>query len=322
MRIAIPDDYQHAIRSLDCISLLEGHQLSLVHDYLPDPEALAKKLGDPEILVLTRTRTRVDEALLKLLPNLKLISQTGKNAGHIDVDACTAKGIAIAEGRGNPIATAELTWALLMNGLRLLPQAIAGMQKGEWQSNIGRRVYGKRIGVWGYGKIGKRVAEYARVFGAEVRVWGSIQSREAAQEDGYRPASSKEDFFRSCDVISLHLRLKEKTRGIVKKTDLLRMKPDALLVNTARAALIETGALQEALKLGRPGFAALDVFDEEPIFDPEHPLLQMPQVICSPHLGYVEREGYELYFSIAFENILQFLNGNPVNIANPEVFRV
>ena len=307
MRISIPDDYQHVIKTLDCFKMLHEHEVTIVHNYLPNPKDLAAKLNDPEVLILTRTRTKVGEELLQLLPNLKIVSQTGKNAGHIDVEVCERHGVKVLEGRGNPIATAELTWNLLMNGLRLIPQAIEGMKAGKWQVNMGRRVYGKWIGIWGYGKIGKWIAQYAKIFGAEVMVWGSEYSRKLAAEDGFLVAESKKAFFSTCDVVSLHLRLKETTRGIVKKTDLLRMKSDALLVNTARAALIEEGALLEALKEGKPGFAAVDVYEEEPIFDPNHPLLQMPNVICTPHLGYVERAGYELYFSIAFENVLKYL---------------
>ena len=307
MRISIPDDYQHAIKTLDCFQLLKGHEVTLVHEYITDENLLAKKLNDPEILVLTRTRTKVNDKLLQLLPNLKLISQTGKNPGHIDVDACARHGVEIVEGRGNPIATAELTWLLIMNGLRLLPQAIEGMKKGKWQTNIGCRVYGKRIGIWGYGKIGKRIGQYAKVFGAEAMIWGSKNSRQAAKKDGFFAASTKDEFFSTCDVVSLNLRLKDATKEIVKKADLLQMKTDALLVNTARAGLIEKGALLEALQAGRPGFAAIDVYDSEPIFDKNHPLLKMENVICTPHLGYVEREGYELYFSIAFQNAIDWI---------------
>lgn len=307
LKIAIPDDYQKVIQTLDCFNMLKGHDITIVHDYTPNPKQLAAKLNNPDILVLTRTRTKVNETLLQYLPNLKFISQTGKNAGHIDIAACNKYGVTVAEGRGNPIATAELTWSLIMNGLRLVPQAIEGMKAGQWQVNMGRRVYGKRIGIWGYGKIGKRMAEYAKVFGAEVMVWGSEASRQAALADGFLVATSKAEFFATCDVVTLHLRLKEATREIVKLSDLLLMKTDALLVNTARAALIEKGALLQALKAGRPGFAAIDVYEEEPIFDKNYLLLQLPNVICTPHLGYVERAGYELYFSIAFENVLNFI---------------
>lgn len=308
MRIAFPDDYQNAIETLDCFSKLNAHEITLVHKYLPDEVALAKALNDPEILILTRTRTAVNKKLLSLLPNLKLISQTGKNAGHIDIEACAAHGVVVLESKGNPIATAELSWLLLMNGLRMIPQAIEGMKKGKWQVNIGRRVHGKRIGIWGYGKIGKRVAQYAKVFGAEVMVWGSDASRTLAVQDGFDIAESKPEFFSSCDVISLHLRLKEVTMRIVKKEDLMLMKEDGLLVNTSRADLIEKGALLAALQSGRPGFAAVDVYEQEPIFDEFHPLLQLDNVICTPHLGYVERAGYELYFSQAIDNALGFIS--------------
>lgn len=306
-RIAIPDDYQKVIKTLDCFDLLKGHDITIIHDYTPNPKRLAAKLNDPDILVLTRTRTKVNKALLQHLPNLKFISQTGKNAGHIDIADCKKYDVIVAEGRGNPIATAELTWNLIMNGLRLVPQAIEGMKAGHWQVNMGRRIYGKRIGIWGYGKIGKRVAQYVKTFGAEVMVWGSEGSRQAASADGFLAAASKVEFFTTCDVVTLHLRLKEATREIVKLSDLLMMKTDALLVNTARAALLEKGALLQALQTGRPGFAAIDVYDEEPIFDKNYLLLQLSNVICTPHLGYVERAGYELYFSTAFEHVLDFI---------------
>jgi len=253
------------------------------------------------------SRTTIGEELLQLLPNLKVISQTGKNAGHIDVEACKKYGVTILEGKGNPIATAELTWALIMNGLRKIPQAVSGMKEGKWQTNFGRRVFGKTIGIWGYGRIGKMIANYAQAFGAEILVWGSENSCNQAREDGHSVASNKESFFASCDVISLHLRLKEATREIVKYDDLIKMKTSALFVNTARAGLIEESALLKALKIGRPGYAAIDVYDEEPIFDNSHPLLQMEQVICTPHLGYVEESSYELYFSIAFNNLIDWI---------------
>lgn len=311
MRIAIPDDYQNCIRSLDAIALLSGHEISIITEHLSDPLVLSKAMNNPEALVLTRTRTAITESFLDLLPSLKVISQTGKNAGHIDLDACKARGIVVLEGKGNPISTAELTWTLIMNGLRLLPQAIASMKEGKWQSNIGRVVHGKKIGIWGYGKIGKKVAKYAKAFDAEVMVWGSPNSLGGAQSDGLLVAESKEAFFASNDVISLHLRLKEATRNIVKLSDLLNMKADALLVNTSRAGLIESGALLEALKKGNPGFAAVDVFDEEPIFNADHPLLKMPNVICTPHLGYVERANYENYFGQAFQNLIDHISTLP-----------
>ena len=307
MRIAIPDDYQTCIKKLKAYQLLDGHEVTVINSYEPDPKRLAEKMGDPEALVLTRTRTKVDNELLQYLPNLKVISQTGKNPGHIDVEACKSRGIDILEGRGNPISTAELTWALIMNGLRLLPQAISGMKAGHWQVNIGRRVHGKRIGIWGYGKIGKMVAGYTRAFGAEVMVWGSKDSRNKAETDGFIAAESRIAFFSTCDVVTLHLRLKEQTRGLITYEDLNAMKPEALLVNSARAGLIQQGALLKALQSQRPGYAAIDVFDEEPIFHKDHPLLTMDNVICTPHLGYVEQDNYELYFGIAFQNLMEFI---------------
>lgn len=310
MKIAILDDYQNCVPTLKCYSLLDKFDVKSITNYHNEKSTLIPEIVDREALVLTRTRTSITDGLLKHLPNLKVISQTGKNAGHIDVKACQDHGVKILESKGNPIATAELTWNLILSGLRQLPQAIQSMKAGQWQTNIGRRVYGKRVGIWGYGKIGRRIAAYADAFGAEVMIWGSEQSRTQAVTDGYTAARSKHDFFSNCDVLSLHLRLKDETRHIVRLQDLALMKPDALLVNTARASLIEKGALLKALQSGKPGFAAIDVFEAEPIFDINHPLLQMPNVICTPHLGYVEREGYELYFGQAFQNLIDFIESS------------
>ena len=307
MRIAILDDYQNCIKTLVCFALLKDHEVEVSTQHHNNPQSLAAELNDPEALVLNRTRTKITPELLSLLPSLKVVSQTGKNAGHIDVEACKTQGVTILEGKGDPTATAELTWALILNGLRLLPQAITGMKNGHWQTNLGRRIAGTTVGIWGYGKIGRRIARYAEVFDAKVIVWGSEASRHQAEKDGYTASLSKKEFFSSSDVVSLHLRLKEATKGIVKLSDLNAMKPEALLVNTARAGLIEQGALETALTQGRPGYAAIDVFDEEPIFVPDHPLLAMDNVICTPHLGYVEKESYELYFGIAFKNLIDFL---------------
>lgn len=319
MKITILDDYQDIVRNLDCFSIIARQNVAILHETIKDPTVLAEKLQDTDILVLIRERTAIDERLLSRLPKLKLISQTGKIANHLDLDACTRYGVAVAEGTGSPIAPAELTWALIMNTLRQIPQAIEGMKEGRWQTNIGSGIYGKTIGIWGYGKIGKRVASYAHAFGARVLVWGSEASRDSAVNDGFEQAKSKEAFFKQADIVSLHLRLNKKTRGIVKETDLDSMKPVAALVNTARAELIEEGALIKCLKRGRPGFAGLDVYEEEPVTDPRYELLHMPNVVCTPHLGYVEQAGYELYFSKAFENVMAFINGQPENIANPEV---
>lgn len=319
MRITILDDYQHVIRSLRCFRMLDGLDVQVIHYTEKDIRKLAALLQDTEILVLTRERTVISSSLLSLLPRLRLISQTGKISNHLDIDACTQHTVAVAEGVGSPIAPAELTWALLLNTLRLLPQAIAAMKEGKWQVNIGRSVHGKTLGIWGYGKIGQMVARYASAFGAKVLVWGRDASLSKAMNDGYECAASKAVFFASSDIVTLHLRLVPATQGIVTLPDLLSMKEDAVLINTARAELIAPGALLTALKAGRPGYAGLDVYEDEPVSDPGYSLLRMPNVICTPHLGYVEQSGYELYFGKAFENVLHYINGEPANIVNPEV---
>lgn len=317
MKIAILDDYQHVISHLACFQLLAGQDVTILHQTEKEVDKLAAQLAGVEILVLTRERTRINEALLAALPGLKLISQTGKISGHLDLAACTRHKVAVAEGIGSPVAPSELTWILLMNTLRQIPEAIAAMKEGKWQVNMGVTVQGKIIGIWGYGKIGKMIAGYAKAFGAKVLVWGSDASRQNAVNDGFDAAATREDFFRNADVVSLHLRLNEDTKGIVKEADLSLMKTTAVLINTSRAELIEKGALMKSLKNGRPGFAGLDVYEEEPVYDPSFEWLNMPNVVCTPHLGYVEKESYELYFGKAFENVMNFINGHPTNIANP-----
>lgn len=319
MTITILDDYQNIIRRLECFTLIKNQDVQILSTTEKDIKVLAQKLKNTTILVLTRERTQVDEALLSLLPNLKLISQTGKISNHLNLADCTKYKVAVAEGIGSPIAPAELTWALLMNTVRQIPQAIEGMKNGKWQINIGSTIHGKTIGVWGYGKIGQKIAQYAKAFGAKVLVWGSETSQNKAVTDGFEKAMSKEIFFKTADIITLHLRLNEKTLGIVKENDLLSMKENSILINTARAELIEKGKLLKCLKMGRPAFAGLDVYEVEPIYDKNYELLKFPNVVCTPHLGYVERSGYELYFGKAFENVINFINNTPTNIANPEV---
>lgn len=319
MKITVLDDYQNIIEKLNCFELLHEQNVQILHCSDKDPKILAEKLLDTNILVLTRERTKINETLLSLLPNLKLISQTGKISNHLDLTACTKYKVAVAEGVGSPVAPAELTWALLMNTVRLIPQAIEGMKNGQWQINIGAVIHGKTIGIWGYGKIGQKIAQYAKAFGANALVWGSIASMEKAVKDGFSQAKSKEYFFRTADIITLHLRLNENTFGIVKESDLMLMKEGSALINTARAELIEKGALLKCLKMGKPTFAGLDVYEEEPVFDKDFELFKLTNVVCTPHLGYVEKNSYEIYFRKAFENALNFINGNPVNIVNPEV---
>lgn len=319
MRITILDDYQDAVRQLDCFKILDGHEVQILKQSYADPMQLAEQLQNTEALLLIRERTKVSVDLLAQLPNLRLISQTGKISNHLDLANCTAYGVAVAESQGSPVAPAELTWLLIMNGLRKLPEAISAMKAGKWQSNIGQVVAGKTIGIWGYGKIGRLVAQYAQAFGAQVIVWGSEDAREEAVKHGFSAASSKSDFFHFADVVTLHLRLIPETRGIVRLEDLRSMKPSALFVNTSRAELVEQNALLDALRAGTPGAAALDVYESEPVLDSNYALLQMPNVICTPHLGYVEKNGYEQLFKLAFENIIAFEQGAPQHIANPEV---
>lgn len=317
MHIAIPDDYQHVIHSLDCFSLLDGHQVSVYHDMQKNPHVLAQRFRDADALVLTRERTIIGAPLLSQLPRLKLISQTGKVGAHIDLDACTARGIAVMEGRGSPIAPAELTWALILNARRQLIPAIQGLYAGHWQTNLGECLHGQTLGIWGYGRIGQRLARYAQAFEMPVLVWGSQASRDAAKRDGHRAAESRQALFAEVDVLSLHLRLSDSTRHRISAADLRQMKPSALLVNTSRAELLAPGALLEALSTGRPGYAALDVLEGEPILDEAHPLLNHPRVLCTPHLGYVEKHSYELYFGDAFANVRAFFRGDPCQLVNP-----
>jgi D-3-phosphoglycerate dehydrogenase / 2-oxoglutarate reductase len=312
MKIAILEDYQDAVRQLPCFALLNGHEVDVFTEPMNE-DVMAQRLAEHEAVVLIRERTHITASLLARLPKLKLISQTGKVSGNVDVEEAQRRGVTVMEGTGDPTAPAELTWALLMTAYRRIPQYVSHMKAGQWQvvsdqrahNTVGRAVKGDVLGIWGYGKIGQRMAKYAKAFDMDVLVWGRPASLEKALADGHRVAASKAQFFAQSDIVTLHLRLNEATRHIVQASDLAQMKPSALLVNTSRAELIEPGALLAALDLGRPGFAALDVFEQEPI-DPHDPLLQRDNVVTTPHLGYVEQKGYELYFSTALRNVLDF----------------
>jgi len=325
MKIAILDDYQDAVRHLDCFRLLDGHEVKVFTNSSRGLGQLAIRLAPFDALVLIRERTAFSRALLARLPNLKLLSQTGKLAGHVDVAAATEHGIAIAEGVGSPVAPAELTWALVMAASRKIVPYANNLKQGLWQTassnpelnGLGRTLKGRTLAIWGYGKIGRMVAGYGKAFGMQILVWGSETSRAAAVGDGFQAAPSREAFFEQADVLSLHLRLNAATRGIVTRDDLARMKRDALFVNTSRAELVEEDALEDALRRGRPGYAALDVFTDEPL-PAESPLLKIPTVLATPHLGYVEKDSYELYFRVAFENVVNFANGKATNILNPD----
>jgi D-3-phosphoglycerate dehydrogenase len=325
MKIAILDDYQDAVRGLESFKLLDGHEVKVFNNSSRGLGQLAIRLAPFDALVLIRERTAFPRALLAKLPNLKLISQTGKVSGHVDVAAATEHGIAIAEGIGSPVAPAELTWALIMAASRRIVPYANNLKEGLWQTasinpalnGLGRVLRGRTLAIWGYGKIGRLLAGYGKAFGMRVLVWGSENSRAAAAADGYDAAPSREAFFEQADVLSLHLRLLDATRGIVTAEDLARMKPDALFVNTSRAELVAEGALEAALRKGRPGQAALDVFTSEPL-PAASALLKIPTVLATPHLGYVEKDSYELYFRAAFENLVNFANGQPTNILNPD----
>ncbi|WP_295641064.1 D-2-hydroxyacid dehydrogenase family protein [uncultured Methylibium sp.] len=333
MNIIILDDYQDAVRKLACASKLDGYSAKVFTNTVKGIGQLSVRLRDADIVVPIRERSPFPRQLLEKLPRLKLIAQTGRVGPHIDVEACTRLGIAVAEGVGSAVAPAELTWALIMAAMRRLPQYIASLKHGAWQQaglkassmppnfGVGMVLEGKTLGLWGYGRIGQRVAGYGRAFGMRVLVWGSEASRYKAQADGCEAAASREDFFEQADVLSLHLRLDEATRGLVGFDDLQRMKPTALFVNTSRAELLEENALVSALNRGRPGMAAVDVFENEPIMQGT-PLLRLENAICTPHLGYVEQENYELYFGAAFDNVISFIKGEPTNVVNPEAFRV
>jgi len=333
MNIIILDDYQDAVRKLKCAALLEPYQAKVFTNTVKGIGQLSVRLRDADVLVTIRERTHFPRALLEKLPRLKLISQTGRVGSHIDLEACTRLGIAVAEGAGSPVAPAELAWSLIMASMRRLPQYIGNLKHGAWQQSglksaamppnfaLGMVLRGKTLGIWGYGKIGRLVAGYGRAFGMRVLVWGSEVSRDMAVTDGYEAAHTKAQFFGTSDVLTLHLRLNDATRAVVGFEDLALMKPTALLVNTSRAELIAENALVAALNRGRPGMAAIDVFDSEPILQ-GHPLLRLENAICTPHIGYVEQESYEQYFGAAFENVLAFINKPPTNLVNPEALKV
>jgi D-3-phosphoglycerate dehydrogenase len=323
MKVGILDDWADTLRTLSCFSKLAGHDVTIWNDHVDDVNVLAERLKDIEALVLIRERTAVRADLLERLPNLRLISQRSVYP-HIDVDACTRLGIVVSSGQheGTPsYAAAELTWGLLLAAERRIPQQVAALKAGRWQSGIGRTLRGKTFGVYGYGRIGAVVAGYAKAFGMNVLVWAREDARARAAANGYAVASGKDAFFEACDVISLHLRLIPATRGIVTASDLARMKPDALLINTSRAGLIEPGALVAALRHGRPGLAAVDVFETEPLLDVADPLLNMDNVVCTPHIGYVTRDEFEIQFSEIFDQINAFAAGKPINVVNPDVLR-
>jgi D-3-phosphoglycerate dehydrogenase / 2-oxoglutarate reductase len=323
MRISILDDYHDTLRTLKAFDKLAGHEVRIWNDHVQDVDALAKRLKGAEALVLIRERTQIRAPLLERLPSLRLISQRSVYP-HIDVEACTRLGIIVSSNQNSGMpsyATAELTWGLIVAALRDIPRQMASLKAGKWQTGVGSTLRGKTLGIFGYGRIGAVVAGYGKAFGMRVLVWAREASLARARADGCAAAGSKEAFFEESDIVTLHLRLIEATRGIVTARDLARMKPTALIVNTSRAPLVEPGALVAALKAGRPGKAAVDVYEEEPLRDTRHPLLNMDNVVCTPHLGYVTREDHEIAFAEIFDQINAYVAGAPANVVNPEVLK-
>jgi D-3-phosphoglycerate dehydrogenase / 2-oxoglutarate reductase len=333
MNIVILDDYQDAVRKLACASKLEPYPAKVYTNTVKGIGQLSVRLKDADVIVLIRERTQLSRQLIEKLPKLKMIAQTGRVGSHVDVGACTERGVAVADGIGSPVAPAELAWALIMAAMRRIPHYVAHLKHGAWQQaglksasmpanfGVGAVLKGKTLGIWSYGKIGQILAGYGRAFGMRVVIWGRDASRVKAVEDGFEVAHSKNDFFEQCDVLSLHIRLNDETRGIVTLEDLSRMKPTALFVNTSRAELVEPEALIAALNRGRPGLAAVDVFESEPILQ-GHALLRLENCICTPHIGYVEQDSYEMYFNAAFDNVINFIKGTPTNIVNPGALQV
>ena len=321
MKVTILDDYFDTLRTLPCFAKLAGHEVTVWNDHLQDTDGLAARLADTEALVLFRERTQIRTPLLERLPKLRLISQRSVYP-HIDVETCTRLGIVVSSFQHPDTpsyAAAELTWGLALAASRLIPQQMAALKAGKWQMGVGTTLRGKTLGIYGYGRIGATVAGYGRAFGMRVIVWAREATRARALADGWEVAASKEAFFAECDVLSLHMRLVDATRGIVTAADLARMKPSAILVNTSRAPLIAPGALVEALKAGRPGLAAVDVYEREPLVDPQDPLLTLPNVICTPHIGYVSRDEYEVQFADIFDQVVAYAAGTPANVVNPRV---
>ena len=333
MNIVILDDYQDAVRKLACAAKLDAYPAKVYTNTVKGIGQLSVRLKDADVIVLIRERTQLSRQVIEKLPKLKLIVQTGRVGSHIDIAACTERGIAVAEGIGSPVAPAELTWALIMAAMRRIPHYVAHLKHGAWQQaglkaasmppnfGVGSVLKGKTLGIWSYGKIGQIIAGYGRAFGMRVIIWGRDGSRERAQADGFELTASKAELFEQSDVLTVHLRLHDETRGIVTLDDLSRMKPTALFVNTSRAELVEPEALIAALNRGRPGIAAVDVFESEPILQ-GHALLRLENCICTPHIGYVEQDSYELYFGAAFDNVVNFIKGTPTNIVNPGALQV
>jgi D-3-phosphoglycerate dehydrogenase len=323
MKIAVIHDYADVFRTTRAHPRLKDHEVVIHTEAYTDPARVVKQAAGCDALVLTQQRVPITRAIVEGLPQLKLISQTGRNVNHIDVPACTEHGIVISagggSGGGSPYSTtAELAWGLIIGSLRQIPYEVERLKQGHWHSTVGTRLAGNTLGIYAFGHIGAAVARVGKAFGMKVVCWGREGSTARAKAEGFEVAASREAFFENADILSLHLPGNKDTRGIITAADLARMKPTALLVNTSRAPIIEEGALVEALRKGRPGFAAVDVYEREPVTGADHPLLKMPNALCTPHLGYAERRGYEALYTLAVDQLLAYADGKPINVVNPE----
>jgi D-3-phosphoglycerate dehydrogenase len=322
MKIIISDDYQRAIESLECFNKIAHHDVVIHNNTVIETEDLVKRFHEAEGIVLIRQRTKINEDLLSKLPNLKIISATGANyAGHIDVEACSKYKVAVAAGGSGTRSTCELAWGLILSHMRSIPKEISNLKNGGWQSTLGEDLNGKTIGIYAYGKIGKQMAQIANAFNMNVLIWGRESSMKKAQEDGFNFAENRESFFSASDIISIHLPFKKETKGIITSEDFALMKKNSVFVNTSRAKIIKSGDLEKGLLEGRPGYACVDVYDEEPIYNSQNSLIKMKNTLCTPHLGYVTRGTYEKYFGLAFDQINAFFEGKPINLVNPEILK-
>ena len=323
MKISVIHDYADALRRTRAFPRLKDHEVVIHVDAYTDPARVVEQVKGCDALLLTQQRVRITRDIIRQLPQLRFISQTGRNVNHLDVKACTEHGVLVSAGSheyDNPYTvTGELAWALILAALRHIPYEVERMKQGHWHSTIGTRLHDNTLGIYAFGHIGSGVARVGRAFGMKVVCWGREASLARAKAEGFEVAPSREAFFESADVLSLHIKANDATRGIIKAADLARMKPTALLVNTSRAEIIEEGMLAEALKKGRPGFAAVDVYEEEPVVGGNHPLLKLKNALCTPHLGYSEHHSYEFVYAGGVEQLLAYAAGKPINVVNPEV---
>jgi D-3-phosphoglycerate dehydrogenase len=321
MKIAVIHDYADVFRTTRAYPRLQGHEVIIHTEASTDPAQVIAQVAGCEALLLTQQRVPMTRQIIERLPGLRFISQTGRNTNHLDIPACTEHGIVVSaggSGGGSPYSTtAELTWGLILASLRHLPYEVERLKQGHWHTTVGTRLFGHTLGIYAFGHIGAAVARVGKAFGMHVVCWGREGSTARARAEGFEIAASREAFFENADVLSLHLPGNRETRGIITANDLARMKPTALLVNTSRAPIIGDEVLVAALRQGRPGFAAVDVYDEEPVVGAQHPLLHMPNALCAPHLGYAEQGSYEAIYTVAVDQLLAFAAGQPINVANP-----